>query len=209
VNAHGVGVSDNGKGSGQLATDPLSGVLGRSRRSRSVSTTRRSERLSSMEKKRVDQATIAGELLQIGSAKRNKREKASYKKDKGYLHSLCDNSPSILIYLAKVPDGIKAAADKSSILIHPKDLEWLSLHQGRCEQYAPPHCEKAAANFKRFEAMDKTEQDLDKHYESALHKIRKPSPRFLCIQKHNTQANYERQIKAMWNFMAIIGCYKK
>ena len=209
MNALGVGAPDDGLGRGQLTTDSLSGVLGRSRRSRSVSTTRRSERLSSMEKKRVDQAKIVGEIRQIGSAKRNKREKASYKKDKGYQHSLCDKSPSILIYLAKVPDGIKAAAIKSSVKIHSKDLEWLSLHLGRCEQYEPPHCEVAAANLKRFVAMEKTEQDLDKHYESALHKIRKPSPRFPYIQKHNTQANYERQIKAMWNFMAIIGCYEQ
>jgi len=172
-NAHRVGASDNRLRRGQLATttDPLSGVPGRSRRSRSISTTRRSERLSSLEKKRGDQAKIASELRQIGSAKCNNREKASYKKDKDYLHSLCDKSPSISMHLAKVPDGIKAAADKSSILIHCEDLEWLSLHQGRCEQYERPHCEVASADLKRFVAMEKTEQDLDIHCESFLHKI--------------------------------------
>jgi len=131
----------------------------------------------------IKQRFLVSELRQIGSAKRNKREKASNKKDKGYLHSRCDKSRSILMHLAKVPDGIKAAANKCSVLIHCKDLEWLSLHQGRCEQHEPPHCEVAAANLKRFEAMEKTEQDLDKHCESALHKIRKPSPRHWSQRK--------------------------
>jgi len=142
-----------------------------------------------MEKNRADQAKIANELRQIGSAKCNNREKTSYKKDKGYKHSLCDQSPSILMHLAMAPDGIKQAAINSSILIHSDDLEWMSLHQGRFEQYEPPHCEVASANLKRFEAMEKTELDLDKHCECSLHKIRKPSPRFPHVQKHNTQAN--------------------
>jgi len=91
---------------------------------------------------------------------------------------------------AKVPDGIKEAAYKSSILIHPKDLEWLSLHHSRCEQHEPPNCEGAFVNLKRFEANGKAEQDLDESHMSSLHKVRKPSTGFPHMQKHNTQVQH-------------------
>jgi hypothetical protein len=142
-------------------------------------------------------------------AKHNKKRSSIVSED--FHWSLQRNSPDQKRYLAKVPDGLRDAANKFNVSILPEDiLPWIEAHEGHCPLYINPNSIAGLTirNQKRFQGKDIDDIKRTVEESTTTHRFFAPSPRFNNLNlSATTEYNYEESINTFWRFCAMLGNY--
>ena len=159
----------------------------------------------------LNQRVLAENLrLHSGSAKKNKQTpRKPWLKDSSYLWSLEDDNPhmtGINGFLSKVKEGILKVANELNFPIHIDDCDWLDQHSGRFKLYMAPGSDQGKSFVKRKIHANMTMQEVSARGERDLHFVLQDSPRI--SKDGNTNHNYDRWLKNLWNFLAMIGDYQ-
>ena len=128
-----------------------------------------------------------------------------------YLHSVDPRANHLKVFLSKVPDGIKAAAQKVNLTLNQTDVDWLTSQAGFFQVFIPQDSRRLKEIVHRNKNKNKNKPagafigELQAQYHVSLGK----SPRFKDKSiAANTVAQYEQSLASFWNFLSLIGDYQ-
>eukprot|EP00980_Cylindrotheca_fusiformis_P018771 scaffold6255_cov118-Cylindrotheca_fusiformis.AAC.1 len=133
------------------------------------------------------------------------RDSRRLARDPTFLFSLQEGTEHLPHYRQKVKDGIIASADKYHLQLDQGDLDWLEAHNGRFCCYQSPSPPRSANSPVALSSPGTTTLRAELE---ARGKRLDTSPRYSTRRlQPNTLDNYEKFLRMLWDFLAMIGEY--
>jgi len=119
-------------------------------------------------------------------------------------------NPHLERYLSVVPGKLIEAAGEMGYSLDPQDIEWLYRHNGRYERFLPLGTKECGDMIKavRKQKPSASDDEIEIHLAEKHHIRIGKSPRLKPILSEHSQRNYERALRDLWNFGAIVGNYR-